>query len=279
MPNLYQIQWADGNALSVKGGELRGLLDVRDGNEGSSDGPNGIASPNYKGIPFYQKKLNEFVRTFARAFNEGYIDTDDQKGFSDTDTFGTGHAHGYGYGSTATDNMIRFFTMKGKDGRAMSSSDFVGTVTDATDPDYNKDIYDLYNNITAKNFSISFDIENDYNLIATSEVAGEAGNIDVLNKLLGFRRNADMFAEGAPEDFMKSLVATLGIDAEQAANYENNRQVIVNQITNRRLSDSGVSIDEEMTNLIKFQQAYNAAAKMIQTMNEVYETLINKLFM
>lgn len=279
VPNLYQIQWADGNALSVKGGELRGLLDVRDGNEGGSDGPNGIASPNYKGIPFYQKKLNEFVRTFARAFNEGYIDTDDQKGFSDTDTFGTGHAHGYGYGSTATDNMIRFFTMKGKDGRAMSSSDFVGTVTDATDPDYNKDIYDLYNNITAKNFSISFDIENDYNLIATSEVAGEAGNIDVLNKLLGFRRNADMFAEGAPEDFMKSLVATLGIDAEQAANYENNRQVIVNQITNRRLSDSGVSIDEEMTNLIKFQQAYNAAAKMIQTMNEVYETLINKLFM
>jgi flagellar hook-associated protein 1 FlgK len=279
VPNLYQIQWADGNALSVKGGELRGLLDVRDGNEGGSDGPNGIASPNYKGIPFYQKKLNEFVRTFARAFNEGYIDTDDQKGFSDTDTFGTGHAHGYGYGSTATDNMIRFFTMKGKDGRAMSSSDFVGTVTDTTDPDYNKDIYDLYNNITAKNFSISFDIENDYNLIATSEVAGEAGNIDVLNKLLGFRRNADMFAEGAPEDFMKSLVATLGIDAEQAANYENNRQVIVNQITNRRLSDSGVSIDEEMTNLIKFQQAYNAAAKMIQTMNEVYETLINKLFM
>jgi flagellar hook-associated protein 1 FlgK len=52
----------------------------------------------------------------------------------------------------------------------------------------------------------------------------------------------------------------------------------VNQIVNRRLSDSGVSIDEEMANLVKFQQAYSASAKMIQTMNEVYETLINKLF-
>ena len=87
-----------------------------------------------------------------------------------------------------------------------------------------------------------------------------------------------MFAEGGPEDFMKSLVATLGVDAEQAANYESNRQIIVNQIVNRRLSDSGVSIDEEMANLVKFQQAYSASAKMIQTMNEVYETLINKLF-
>lgn len=278
VPNLYQIQWADGNALSVKSGELRGYLDVRDGNEGSSDGPNEIPSPNYKGIPYYQKKLNEFVQTFARAFNEGYVDTDDIKGYSATDTFGTGHADGYGYGSSAADNMIRFFTMKGKDGKPLSSEDFVGTVTDTTDPDYNEDIYNLYSSITAKNFSVSFDIENDYNLIATAGVAEEAGNIDVLNELLGFRRNADMFAEGAPEDFMKSLVATLGIDAEQAANYKSNRQIIVNQIVNRRLSDSGVSIDEEMANLVKFQQAYSASAKMIQTMNEIYETLINKLF-
>jgi len=277
VPNLYQIQWADGNALSVKSGELRGYLDVRDGNEGSSGGPNGIASPNYKGIPYYQKKLNEFVQTFARAFNEGYVDTDDIKGYSATDTFGTGHVDGYGYGASAT-NMIRFFTMKGKDGRQLSSEDFVGTVTDTTDPNYNEDIYNLYSSITAKNFSVSFDIENDYNLIATAGVAEEAGNIDVLNELLGFRRNTDMFAEGGPEDFMKSLVATLGVDAEQAANYESNRQIIVNQIVNRRLSDSGVSIDEEMANLVKFQQAYSASAKMIQTMNEIYERLINGLF-
>jgi flagellar hook-associated protein 1 FlgK len=33
-----------------------------------------------------------------------------------------------------------------------------------------------------------------------------------------------------------------------------------------------------MTNMIKFQQAYNASAKMIQTMGEIYDTLINKLF-
>lgn len=87
-----------------------------------------------------------------------------------------------------------------------------------------------------------------------------------------------MFSEGAPEDFMKSLVATLGIDSQQARNYSMNQKAVVNQIINRRLSNSGVSMDEEMANLVKFQHAYNAAAKMIQTMNEVYDTLINRLF-
>ena len=86
-----------------------------------------------------------------------------------------------------------------------------------------------------------------------------------------------MFMEGAPEDFMKSLVATLGIDSQQSVRISDNQQVIVKQIENRRLSDSGVSIDEEMANLIKFQHAYNASAKMITTMAEVYDTLINRL--
>jgi flagellar hook-associated protein 1 FlgK len=209
--NLYDIMWEDGNQLKIKSGELRGYLDVRDGNEGSSDGPNEIASPNYKGIPYYQKKLNEFVRTFARAFNEGYIDTDDVRGFSAEDTFGIGHAHGYGYGPSATDG-IRFFTIiEGK--QPLSSAEFINGETDP------EDIYNLYNSMTAKNFSISLDILDDFNLIATSSAQDEAGNIDVLNWLLGYRRNDDMFVEGAPEDFMKSLVATLGVDAEQAGNY------------------------------------------------------------
>ncbi len=267
--NLYEIMWADGNKLDIKGGELRGYLDVRDGNEGSVNPDNGLVSPDYKGIPYYMKKLNEFVRTFARAFNEGYIDLDGDKAY-DAGEFGTGHASGYGYNTSV--NGIRFFTMTGEGNQPLSSTAFL---EGAVDP---ADIYDAYEKITAKNFTVSSDILGDYNLIATSDTQGEAGNIEVLNKLLGFRRDKDMFSEGAPEDFMKSLVATLGIDSQQAVNYTANQQVVVNQIVNRRLSDSGVSMDEEMANLVKFQHAYNAAAKMIQTMSEIYDTLINKLF-
>jgi flagellar hook-associated protein 1 len=267
--NLYNVRWEDGNSLTIKGGELKGYLDVRDGNEGET-GSNGIASPDYKGIPFYQEKLNEFVRTFARAFNEGYIDTDGDKSYDAGEDSGTGHADGYGHDSSVTGT--RFFTMMGTGDQEMSSTDFLGGASTGTD------IYGAYDKLTAKNFSVSSDVIDDPNLIATSDTALEDGNINTLNSLLDFRQNADMFSEGAPEDFMKSLIATMGIDSQQAQNYVANEEVIVNQITNRRTSDSGVSIDEEMTNLVKFQQAYNASAKMIQTMGEVYDILINQLF-
>jgi len=269
IPGLYEIRWADGNKLTVKGGELRGLLDLRDGNEGSVNPDNGLVSPNYKGIPYYIKKLNEFVRVFARAFNEGYIDLDGDKAF-DADEFGTGHASGYGYNSSQTG--IRFFTMTGEGRQPMSTSEFLKNASGL------EGIYDAYEKITAKNFSVSADILNDYNLIAVSDGLGEAGNINVLNALLALRRNTDMFSEGAPEDFMKSIVTIMGVDSQQAGNYSANQKTVVDQIVNRRLSYSGVSIDEEITNLVRFQHAYNAAAKMIQTISEIYETLINKLF-
>jgi flagellar hook-associated protein 1 FlgK len=86
-----------------------------------------------------------------------------------------------------------------------------------------------------------------------------------------------MFSEGAPEDFMKSIITTMGVDAQQADNYSFNQMAIINQIVKNRISVSGVSLNEEMTNLVKFQQAYKASAKMIQTMGEVYDTLINRL--
>ncbi len=266
---LYEVQWADGNSLEVKGGELRGYLDMRDGNEGE-EGPNHIASPMYKGIPYYQKKMNEFVRTFAMAFNEGFINANGDSTITDNENL-AGHADAY---SLTGKTGIRFFTYIGTNKQEISSDTFLGTANE-NNPD---EVYALYANITAKNFSVSSDVMTDYNNIAVSGKAGEAGNIDVLNSLLDMRHNPDMFAEGAPEDFMKSLVATMGIDSQQAQRFETNQDVIVKQIATRRLSDSGVSMNEEMANMIKFQHAYNASAKMIQTMSEVYDTLINKLF-
>lgn len=265
--NLYEVGWADGNQLEVKGGELKGYLDVRDGNGGQPHDPDYTGpldeSPLYKGIPFYMKKLNEFVRTFAKAFNEGYINGTD----------GAGHADGYALNSAEGDPVsgIRFFTMLGEDNKAMNSADFIDGATGMTD------VSSRYDALTAKNFTVSSDIMGDYNLISSSGTAGQKGNIDNLNALMEMRHNTHMFTEGAPEDFMKSLVTTLGIDSQQAVSLTQNQSVIIKQIDNRRLSVSGVSIDEEMSNLVKFQHAYNAAAKMISTMAEVYDILINKL--
>jgi len=264
IPNLYDIYWEDGNSAIIRSGELRGYLDIRDGNDGKVGIDGSTLSPPYKGIPYYIRKLNEFVRIFAKAFNEGQIVNSDG-----TVTDLLGHADGYRPDSGAGDTSpagIRFFTMIGNDGNPMSSADFLSLGGS-----------DIYENITAKLFAVSFDVVDDLNAICTSSASGELENKDVLDSILKMRHNTHMFTEGAPEDFMKSLVATLGIDSQQAIRYSDNQNIIVNQIEKRRMSVSGVSIDEEVTNLVKFQNAYNASARMITTMAEIYDTLINRM--
>jgi flagellar hook-associated protein 1 FlgK len=243
--NLYEVMWEDGNSIQIRGGELKGLLDVRDGNEGEN------GSPLYKGIPFYIKKLNQFVRVFAQAFNEGIIGGVDMEG----------HADGIGADNSTE---IRFFTMLGTGNLPMSSSDFISNP-------------DCYNELTAKNFCVSSDIINDISKIATSDTPDQIGNIENINKLIKMRNNTHMFTEGAPEDFMKSIVSTLGIDSQQAVRMSANQNAMIRQVENQRLSESGVSMDEEMANMVKHQQAYNAAAIMINTMSEIYDILINRV--
>ena len=269
--NLYSVKWEDGNQLVLAGGQLKGLLDVRDGKDGAVGTDGTTQTPLYKGVPYYQSKLNQFVRTFAMAFNEGY--TTDNTG---TLVDGVGHADGYGLdkditGPGTSSTGIRFFTMFGTGDTPISSSDLINGATGITN------ISARYQNITAKNFTVSSDVMNDPATIATSDVAGENGNTNVLNQLLKIRSNDSLFDEGAPEDFMKSLVAGMGIDAQQANRFSSSQVAIVKQIDNRRMSVSGVELNEEMTNMVRFQQSYNAAAKMINTMSEVYDTLINKL--
>jgi flagellar hook-associated protein 1 FlgK len=140
------------------------------------------------------------------------------------------------------------------------------------------DIEAKYENMTAKNFSISFEVANDPQSISSSGAAGEVGNITVLNNLLDMRHNTHMFTEGEPEDFMESVIATMGSDSQQAAMRKESQGLLMSQVENRRLSFSGVSIDEEMAEMVKHQHAYNASAKMIETLQEVYDVLINGLF-
>jgi flagellar hook-associated protein 1 FlgK len=261
--NLYQVLWEDGNSLNIKSGELRGLLDIRDGN-GGQKGMDGVTqTPSYKGIPYYQSQLNHFVRVFAKAFNEGIV----------ADEKFPGHADGYGLdpdgdGPLEASTGIRFFTMLDSEGKELSTADFQAI---------SGDIDERYSKITAKNFSISKEILQDYNAIATSGKEGEVGNITILNALLSMRHNVRMFTEGASEDFMKSLITSLGVDSQQAVRYYQNQKAILNQVSNQRASESSVSIDEEMANMVKFQHTYNASARMIATMAEIYETLINRL--
>ena len=81
---------------------------------------------------------------------------------------------------------------------------------------------------------------------------------------------------GNAEEFMEGLVAVSAIDSDAARAMETNYENISATIENQRLSISGVDEDEEAANLVKYQHAYNLAAKCISVMSEIYNKLINE---
>jgi flagellar hook-associated protein 1 FlgK len=76
-------------------------------------------------------------------------------------------------------------------------------------------------------------------------------------------------------DFYAGFVGKIGAASSQATEMSTNQQLVVNQLTNQVQQESGVSLDEEATDMIKFQHAYQASARVITTMDEMLNTLIN----
>lgn len=81
------------------------------------------------------------------------------------------------------------------------------------------------------------------------------------------------------DDFYSSTVANLGVNAQQGTRMRDNQDLLVAQLVNKRELVSGVSLDEEMTNMIKFQHAYTASARVINTMDEMIDLIVNRLGM
>lgn len=96
--------------------------------------------------------------------------------------------------------------------------------------------------------------------------------------LLGERLKTDtstILGNVSLDAYYSSLIGTLGVQSENAQRTADNQQTLVNQIVNWRESVSGVNLDEEMTYMIKFQKGYNAAARVLTTMDEMLDKLIN----
>ncbi len=68
----------------------------------------------------------------------------------------------------------------------------------------------------------------------------------------------------------------IGGDVRNARREEANAKVLTDAVQDRRQSVAGVSMDEEMTNLVRFQRGYQASARALSTMDEVLDVLINR---
>jgi flagellar hook-associated protein FlgK len=72
------------------------------------------------------------------------------------------------------------------------------------------------------------------------------------------------------------IVTRVGISKQQSDNIVSNQEVLLNQLILKRESTSGVSIDEEVTNVLKYQKAYEANARVISVLNDMLDVLINR---
>ncbi len=102
--------------------------------------------------------------------------------------------------------------------------------------------------------------------VQTSSTEAAGGN-DIALAIAGLRG-------GEAEQTYSGLVGLLGSRVQGAQNEQANLQTTLTAISNQRQSVSGVSLDEEMTNLISFQRGYQASARTLTAMDEMLETLI-----
>jgi flagellar hook-associated protein 1 len=108
---------------------------------------------------------------------------------------------------------------------------------------------------------------NDTTLRASASASPGANEIAIA---MGALRGGD--ADG----LYANLVARIGGDTRTATQLAETAQALVDSASDRRQSVAGVSMDEEMANMIRFQRGYQAAARTMSTMDEMLDVLINR---
>jgi flagellar hook-associated protein 1 len=86
---------------------------------------------------------------------------------------------------------------------------------------------------------------------------------------------AGALSGGSADQAYNAFVTQIGSDVQSTQNAQQTAQSLLTAISNQRQSVSGVSLDEEMTNLITYQQAYQASARVMSTINDTFSSLLS----
>jgi flagellar hook-associated protein 1 FlgK len=128
----------------------------------------------------------------------------------------------------------------------------------------------------AADFRVNSDVLNDLDLIAASATpAGVPGDADQAIAILNLRTALTMNGNATFDNAANTLISQVGYDVQTAKANSGHQADMMAYLENYRESVSGVSLDEEMVNLVKFEAAYNAAAKMISMADDMLNTIMN----
>lgn len=258
-------------------GTIKGTLDFlnKSGDFDNSD---------FKGLGYYQKALDSLVKTFAEMFNEANKEIKkDADGNPIQATDPTTGDPIY-----KTDENGNFIQKVDKDGKPM--------VDAAGDPVYepayeyeDRPLFeprDPSKPFSADNIKIAAGwLDGTYGITISNKLinngTGSTADENILNmvklldKSIDFESNGIKFYTGSFHDCFANIENTLGIDAKSANTLLENQIAVLNQTSNSRDGVSGVQLDEEGMNLLHYNQSYNAAARLMTTLDEALDKLIN----
>lgn len=205
-------------------------------------------SIDYQGVPYYMQQMNEWVRSYAQAFNKILAGGMDSYGNPGKPLF---------VADNKTGNTQNIF----------EEADDVPVTTTS----------DSYYLLTAKNFNISAEMIKDSGLFATNtgnpDEESKSNIVDILIKLES-DTSLMSFRGCNASQFLQCILSDVALNGQRAETFQKNYTNISASIEIQRISISGVDKDEEALSLVKYQHAYDLASKMIQTLTEIYDRLI-----
>lgn len=204
---------------------------------------------DYQGIPYYQEQMNEWVRIFAKAMNDIEKTAVDEEG----------------------NPAEVLFTAKDK-----VSGEEIKFTANLADKKYKSSDSDYYR-LTAGNISVNNEMVKDASKFGTTvdiKKGGDAQDVTELLLTVQDDKNKVNFRGCSAKEFLQCITSDIALSANNAKTFTENYTNINKSVSQTRLSISGVDNDEEALHLVKFQEAYNLSAKVMQIMTEIYDRLI-----
>ena len=238
-------------------------FEINTDRSGESVSPNKIGKEaeigrpvKYQGIPYYQQQMNEWVRIFSNAVNSIMRSGYTSDGISGINLF---------TGNEATSEQQLNITSE--------YNDELGNNIPATISSDD----DSYYRVTAKSFAVHKSLVGNANLLATKkDKAAGADDYSIVTDFINMTNDKDIanYRGAATREFLTCVLSDVALNGNRAQTFHNNYENIGKSISNQRTAISGVDTDDEAVNLVKYQNAYTLASKMIQTLTEVYDRLI-----
>ena len=282
--------------FTLAGTDLNGSQRLTNDREGK---PASIGtSVSYQGVPYYMAQMNEWVRTFSQKFNDvlrsgmagqepgielftADMDTTDGQYLFREDRYDLESYEAYQARVQALvdEEKKRVEDAQGTwDAAAEAAARAQAEDAAVLKVSVGRGASDAsYYLMEARSFAVSSAVSRDPSRLATRKDASDGvEQNDLLEELNSLATNKDKlsYRGSSASEFLQCILGDVALNTRRAESFYQSFKDIAYTVDTQRLSISGVDEDEEALNLVKFQQGYNLACQMIQTLSEVYDRLI-----